>query len=122
MPQITLSRSQVQSLVAFCDAAGQTEFFIAKDQGAYVGSSTGAEPHQQCLFYFKGCDPTKDENFYENARASFGGDDFGEHLPVSHLRAELADSAVAKVRITVRPTSMSIQGLLAKSSPKPLRA
>ncbi|AEI83113.1 hypothetical protein CNE_BB2p03180 (plasmid) [Cupriavidus necator N-1] len=44
MPQITLSRSQVESLVAFCDAAKSEKFFIAKDHGAYVGYSTGPKP------------------------------------------------------------------------------
>lgn len=55
MPQITLTRSQVQSLVSFCEAAKSDSFFIAKDHGAYVGFSTGPAPEHQCICYFKGC-------------------------------------------------------------------
>ncbi|SDD58491.1 Protein of unknown function [Cupriavidus sp. YR651] len=108
MPQITLSRSQVAALVAFCDAAGSEQFFIAKDHGAYVGFSTGATPDRQCLFYFKGCNPAKDADFYENARRAFGGDDFGERLPLTHLRNALADPASKQVRITVTPRSIRL--------------
>ncbi|GAA0189473.1 MULTISPECIES: DUF3085 domain-containing protein [Cupriavidus] len=107
MPQITLSRTQAASLVAFCDAAGSNEFFIAKDHGAYVGFSTGSTPEQQCLFYFKGCNPAKDADFYENARHSFGGDDFGERLPLDALRKALDNPRTEKIRIAV--TSKSIR-------------
>ncbi|EKZ99019.1 DUF3085 family protein [Cupriavidus metallidurans] len=108
MPQITLSRTQAASLVAFCDAAGSNEFFIAKDHGAYVGFSTGPTPEQQCLFYFKGCNPAKDADFYENARHSFGGDDFGERLPLVDLRKALENPRTQKVRITVSATSIRL--------------
>lgn len=107
MPQLTLSRSEVASLVAFCDAAGSDQFFIAKDHGAYVGYSTGATPDKQCLFYFKGCNPAKDADFYENACRGFGDDDFGERLPLVDLRKALEDPSTQKVRITV--TSRSIE-------------
>lgn len=109
MPQITLSRTQVASLVAFCDAAGSNEFFIAKDHGAYVGFSTGSTPDKQCLFYFKGCNPAKDADFYEKARRSFGDDDFGERLPLVDLRKALEIPATQKVRITVTPRAIQIE-------------
>ncbi|SCU77300.1 conserved hypothetical protein [Cupriavidus necator] len=108
MPQITLSRAQVESLVAFCDAAKSERFFIAKDHGAYVGYSTGPKPEQQCLFYFKGCNPATDAEFYENARRGFGGDDFGERLPLADLREGLAKPECKTVRITVTPRSIGI--------------
>jgi hypothetical protein len=108
MPQITLSRTQVATLVAFCDAAGSDQFFLAKDHGAYVGYSTGPTPDKQCLFYFKGCDPAKDADFYENAQRSFGGDDFGENLRLVDLRKALEDPATQKVRITVTPRSIEL--------------
>lgn len=108
MPQITLTRTQVQSLVSFCEAAKSDSFFIAKDHGAYVGFSTGPTPDKQCLFYFKGCNPAKDADFYENARRSFGGDDFGERLPLGDLRKALEDPATRKVRITITATSIRL--------------
>ncbi len=110
MPQITLSRAQVESLVAFCDAAKSERFFIAKDHGAYVGYSTGSKPEQQCLYYFKGCNPAIDADFYENARRSFGGDDFGERLSLTGLKEVLANAECKSVRITVTRRSIRIDG------------
>jgi len=109
MPQITLSRSNVESLVSFCEAAKSNSFFIAKDHGAYVGFSRGPTPDKQCLFYFKGCDPAKDADFYDNARRSFGGDDFGERLPLVDLRKALERPATKTVRITVTPRTIRLE-------------
>lgn len=111
MPQITLTRSQVQALVSFCEAAKSDSFFIAKDHGAYVGFSTGPAPEHQCICYFKGCNPHTDADFYENARHAFGGDDFGEHLPLTHLRSALANPASKKLRITVTARSIRFEAL-----------
>ncbi|GLC98121.1 hypothetical protein Tamer19_75300 [Cupriavidus sp. TA19] len=110
MPQITLSRSHVETLVAFCDAAKSETFFIAKDHGAYVGYSTGSKPEQQCLFYFKGCSPTADPDFNENARRGFGGDDFGERLSLAGLKEILGNAECKSVRITVTPRSIRLDG------------
>jgi hypothetical protein len=112
MPQITLQRQDVQSIVDFCDAAKSDRFFIAKDHGAYVGYSTGANPDQQCLFFFKGCNPAKDADFYENSRQAFGGDDFGERIPLDHLRQALNDPTCKKVRIAVTSTSIRFVSLV----------
>ncbi|WP_423200678.1 DUF3085 domain-containing protein (plasmid) [Cupriavidus sp. H19C3] len=112
MPQITLSRTQVASLVAFCDAAGSNEFFIAKDRGAYIGYSTGATtPYKQCLFYFKGCDPKKDKDFYGNTLRGFGGDDFGAQLPLIDMRKALDNPTIRNVRFTVTPESIRMETL-----------
>lgn len=109
MPQIILTRSNVQSLVSFCEAAKSNSFFIAKDHGAYVGFSTSPTPDKQCLFYFNGCYPAKDADFYDNARRSFGGDDFGERLSLADLRKALEDPATKTVRITVTPRTIRLE-------------
>jgi len=91
MPQMTLSFADCEKLISFCRANDLKQYFIAKDQGAYLGASKGAEPSQQCLFYFRGCDPRKNpDSYYDNARAAFGGDDFGEHLDVPALESMIA--------------------------------
>lgn len=109
MPQMTLSRAQVQSLVAFCDSAKSDRFFIAKDHGAYLGFSTGPKPEQQCLFYFKGCNPAKDVGFWDNAQRAFGGDDFGERYPLSHFRQALSNPECKSVRIVVTRRSVRFE-------------
>lgn len=86
MPQITLSKAEVKRLIKFCDDKAITHYFIAKDQGAYLGASKGAEPGDSCIFYFAGCNPEKDADWWENSSYKFGGDDFGEHLDLDWLK------------------------------------
>lgn len=108
MQTIELSRSQVKQLVDHCAKHDLKTFFVAKDHGAYVGASAGDQPEQQCLFYFKGCDPKKDKNFYDTACTKFGGDDFGERLPVVDLQKALDNPNLLCVRIKVTPTNISL--------------
>ena len=37
------------------------QIFIAKDHGAGIGEKAN------CIFYFKGCDPAKDKDYYDTA-------------------------------------------------------
>jgi hypothetical protein len=87
MPQITIPMNDVKRLVQFCQTNSLTNYFIAKDQGAYLGASTGKD--NNILFYFAGCNPDKDADFYDNAHDKFGGDDFGEQLKLQDLIALL---------------------------------
>lgn len=109
MAQITLSRTQVESLVAFCEAAGSERYYVARDRGAFVGYMTGFTPDKQCIFYFKGCDPSKDEDYYENTLLIFDGDDVGIDMDVADLRKALAKPAVKKVRIKVTTRSVVLE-------------
>lgn len=112
MPVMTLSRAQVEKLHSFCKEHKKDTFFIAKDHGAYVGQSVGATPDKQCLFYFKGCDPKKDYDFYENAVNGFGGDDFGEFLPISWLEKVVERPDIQKMKINVGARSITAKYLL----------
>ncbi len=94
MAQITLTRADVQKLSDFCAKHGEDKWFLAKDQGAYVGATGGSQEEgtfENCIFYFKGCDPHKDEDWYDEAHYKFGGDDFGEHFEVELLTKFLAN-------------------------------
>jgi hypothetical protein len=101
MAQITLSVADLQRLVEFCAKNELKRYFIAKDQGAYLGASTGKD--NNVIFYFAGCNPEKDANFYDNAHDKFGGDDFGEQLELEHLLAMIG-------RIHAWEQSMQAQG------------
>lgn len=108
MAQITISRANVLSLLGLCTRAASTTFFLAKDSGAYIGQNFQGS---RVLFYFKGCDPTKDADYYDNSRRMFGGDDFGIMLPVQWLQ-KVADSAqVAKMQINVTSRKVSAKYL-----------
>lgn len=122
MHSIELERAQVQQLVDHCAKHHILTWFIAKDHGAYVGASCGSEPEQQCLFFFKGCDPKKDKDFYDNAEAKFGGDDFGENLPIADLQRYLAVPNMVSVRIKVTSKSITMdvmESVPAQPAPKP---
>lgn len=109
MPAITLSRVQAERLVKFCKQHNKDKFFIAKDHGAYLGQSVGSKPEEQCLFYFSGCDPKKNADYYENSRDKFGGDDFGEFLPLAWFEKAVANPKVGRVTITVNKSSIKCQ-------------
>lgn len=121
MPQITLNRAKVQKLHDLCVKHGRDTFFLAKDQGAYVGACGGSQDDgtfENCIFYFKGCDPQKDEDFYDNARQMFGGDDFGEHFSADILKAFLDEAHNTKMVIKVGQTSIRFD-VYAKPKAKP---
>lgn len=111
MPSLTISRADAERLVKFVRDHGKDQFFIAKDQGAYLGYSVGAKPEQQCLFYFRGMDPSKNPDFYETARYAFGGDDFGEHLPITTIEKMLANPVVKKIRFEVTSRAIKTVGI-----------
>lgn len=113
---LNLAREQVQQLINFCAKHNQEQWFIAKDHGAYLGYSVGPKPEQQCLFYFPGCDPLRNADWYDTTLAQFGGDDFGEHLPVADLVENLLPPEVIGLRFVVAPTEISIIQLVRKQT------
>jgi hypothetical protein len=74
-----------------------------------VGASAGSTPEQKVIYYFEGCDPEKDELWYENAREDFGGDDWGEYLPIRDLADGLAHEGVTGMRVVVTPEYINLE-------------
>jgi len=108
MHSIELSKRQVQQLVDFGIEHKQDQWFIAKDQGAYLGMSLGMDPAPKCIIYFPGCDPSKDEGWYDTCHAKFGGDDFGEHMPLADLQRYLEIPNLLCIEIKVKSTQIMI--------------
>lgn len=107
MPSITLSQAQVAELKAFCAKHDLKQFYAAKDHGAYVGANVLVNGvNENVIFYFKKCDPQKDDDWYESAHRMFGGDDFGEHLPAEWL--SMPDGATS-LRITINKRSVKAE-------------
>lgn len=109
--QITLNRAKLDKFAAFLRKHECENWFIAKDQGAYVGATGGKEEDgtfENCIFYFKGCDPSKGD-VWEHCQARFGGDDFGEHLPVNHITALADDPGVISATIIITSDSVRIK-------------
>ena len=91
MPIASITRKQAEELKTFCDQHNVDTFFFAKDHGAYMGATTGSQEtgdFKNSIHYLKGIDPNiekDDEDWYDTAVATFGGDDVGEILPVKWL-------------------------------------
>lgn len=107
MPSLTLNRADMDKFAAFINAHSIKQIFIAKDHGAYVGASIGEKAN--CIFYFAGCDPTKDKDYYDTARSKFGGDDFGEHLDAKAVIAAAADLRVKSMKFTITTTTTKVE-------------
>lgn len=105
---IKLTRAQVQQLADHCEKHKLATWFIAKDQGAYVGASCGPKPEDKCIFYFKGCDPVKDEDWYETAHSKFGGDDFGDMMQVDSLKSALDNKEMTAIVVKVTSSRITI--------------
>lgn len=104
MAQITLSRANVVQLLSFCTEHKQDKFFVAKDHGAYVGANAKVgEKMKNVLFFFAGCDPEKHEDWYDTAKQKFGGDDFGEMLPIKALMDFVAEPRATGLVLSVTP-------------------
>jgi hypothetical protein len=107
--EIAITREQAASIIDLAERSGESEFFVAKDQGAYLGTNVTIDGERHsAIYYFRGCDPAKDPEFYERARDIFGGDDFGEHIPVTHLRKFIADDRATEIRFRVNKTGIVI--------------
>jgi hypothetical protein len=124
MPQITLNSKQVNELAAFIIKHDLKTYFLAKDDGAYIGATAGNTADgtfENIIFYFRGMDPKNNDEAYDNAGYAFGYDDFGEHLKVEFILM-MAKKPEPKVTIKVTATSITVDGTFKKEAPAPIAA
>lgn len=95
----------------YSDEAPKPAMLLVHDQGVYIMSN--ARPRDMVddksafCAYANGCDPRKDEDFYEESRVRVGGDDFAEILPVTPNTLQLCDEW-KEMHIRVNAKSISI--------------
>lgn len=107
MPQITLTQDQTQQFARFLCENNLAQWFVAKDQGAYIGAYS-EKTDSNCIFYFRGCDPERNPDWYESTRR-FGGDDFGEYFGKDFvLRCALHNR---RLRVNVTDTLVKLVGV-----------
>lgn len=105
---VSLNQEQAKKLVSFCQLHSVGHFFFAKDNGAYFGATKGSQSKgdfENCIIYVSGCDPEKNEGYYDTCQARFGGDDFGEHFEIDALNIFVASESK---RITFKFNKRSI--------------
>ena len=80
------------------------------DDGVYCMSSglpSDMDGERCFVAYAKGCDPKKDEDFYEESRYLVGGDDFGINFPVNDDHLMVCDE-FSEMVIEVTPEDMTL--------------
>ncbi len=114
MAQLIFTKEQVEKLEAFCIEHKLVRFFLAKDQGVYIGANVGThgeDSFKNCIQFADGCDPSQSEDekgdWYENSRYLCGGDDFGELLEISILTDILKRENWKNFIVTLTPTTLS---------------
>lgn len=112
MAQITLKANEVRQLSEFLKRHNRDTFFVAKDHGAYVGATAGSNSDgtfENLIFYFTGCNPHKDSDYYENAMDKFGGDDFGEMLPAQWIHDAAKTERLTKSVLSVTGSNIGFR-------------
>ena len=125
MPQITLNRQQLDQFAAFLRKHDCDKWFIAKDEGAYIGATAADESGKvtdRCIFYFRGCDPKKDEDYWDTQQSMFGGDDFGEYLEAEIVLGLADNPDVVTMRVKLSASKIQVDYSVNKpkvAAPKP---
>jgi len=123
MTQITITRKDLEAMSALAKKHGTKKFFMAKDEGAYVGVTGGKdETFENHICYFKGMNPKINDDAWDNARHAFGGDDFGEHFDMDIIHKLVADPLTTKMVIKVGRSSISISSYARKAPAAPKAA
>lgn len=79
---------------------------LVGDDGVYVMCFAQA-PDKRTIVYAKGCDPKKDEDYYENKCALYGGDDGGDDFADVQAMQRIANQATSHVLIKLTPTQIA---------------
>lgn len=107
MPKITVGRNDVLRILQFT-RMHKCRWFVAKDEGAYVGASRGKDCN--IIFYFDGCNPnTPFDEWYNTSKKLFGGDDFGETLPLDWLTHVEKDKTILSLTVIVDPANITAE-------------
>ena len=104
---------------------------LVHDQGVYLmsngdpGDILEAEKPSRYVAYAKGCDPREggDGDWWDNARALVGGDDFGEHFEWAEAIKQMLDDGASHIVVNFGRTTCSLSAQYPKGKgPKPAEA
>ncbi len=107
MPQLTLNRNKTAQLYDVAMRSKRKKIFVAKDQGAYVGAYHTQE--DRVLFYFQGCNPDKDKDWWDCCCNMFGGDDFSVEFDANRIIELLDDKTFNGMIFKVKRYGESIE-------------
>ncbi len=86
---------------------------FVKDRGAYLMSAgtpgqMSGDGEKRVVVYAAGCDPEKDEEWWDECRHKCGGDDFAESLSVAMFEQAMSQTPGAK-RLVITLTTRTIK-------------
>ena len=95
-------------------AANQCRVILVKDQGVYFMAERGesrADGRRKTIAYAVGCNPDVDafDDWWELARAEFGGDDFGEFFDLEERGFARILHSEDDLEVSATATHLSIQ-------------
>lgn len=100
---LTFKKDQLLKLLTAVPA--DSELLLVHDQGVYIMSAT--QPvGQRTIIYAEGCNPEKDDDWWESSRRLVGGDDFGEPFATAGAVLTFLAAAEHGLRITVTETQL----------------
>jgi hypothetical protein len=94
----------------------QCRVILVKDQGVYFLAERGErrpDGRQKLIAYAMGCNPDVDafDDWWELARAEFGGDDFGEFFDLQDGVFALILNGEGDLEVSATATQLSLQAV-----------
>lgn len=98
---------------AVYDQEPQAGIIMVKDEGVYLMPTMvlpeGKTPtSEKLVFYAEGCNPDKDEDWYQTSRALCGGDDFGQLISDKEFLKGIVDGTIQATHITAEVSPETI--------------
>ena len=91
---------------------GASELYFVHDKGIYLMTKAKRTDEEikngDYIAYAEGCNPHKDEDYYQTSRDLVGGDDFAENIPVTAEDLTLCQT-YREYRIKISRSTMSIE-------------
>jgi hypothetical protein len=90
------------------DQLGPTDkITLVGDHGVYL-MSFAVEPEKRVVACARGCDPAKDEDFWENKRRLYGGDDGGDDVGTAEELRAIVDGCIGEVWVELTPSTIAV--------------
>ena len=105
--QLTINKKKLTELLP----KWGNRFVMAKDNGAYVCGKYNEKEQNSWPIYFRGCNPDKDENYYDTSVSKFGGDDFSVDLSsmLDDMKAWTQDDKFHSMIVEYNPKKFTVE-------------
>ena len=106
MSMLKFDINKVRELVSKADA--NTPLTLVGDHGVYLMSFS--QKKDRTIVYAEGCNPDTDDDFYENKRALYGGDDGGDDISSPAELSQIIATSKKWLTIKLTATELDVSG------------